>query len=149
MESQQQQQKKPSTGKKSSGGKKSSKAAAAPKISIVDEVQTRYEAAGWQTMRGGNAVDIIARRDKRYQFIQVIPAESASDPAWTGEARNSFVQNALSNNAEPIHALVATSKARDGSTKVKVSLSNTNLGSAVKLVAPRAAKSASAADVPK
>jgi len=125
-------------------GKKSAKKTAVEKVSPVDEVLAKYTAGGWETMRGGNSVDIIARRGKRYQFVQVVPADKSDEPAWTGEARNVFVQNALSNNAEPIQALISISKARDGSTKTAIKFTNCNLGTTVKIGGGPKAKTAAA-----
>lgn len=96
-------------------------------------------------MLGGGSVHLIARRGNRLHFVQVVPVDKVDEPAWTGEARNSFVQNALSNDAEPIHAVVKVHKARAGGFTYKITMTNVNLSTTVIIARSKAAKGGAAA----
>lgn len=94
-------------------------------------VAAKYAKKGWQVMSfsvGYN--DLIAKSapnkqgHSRVHFIQVMTPETENDARYGREARGQFVQNAFSNNAEPVYALVK---------KQKVSLTNVNLEKRVRL----------------
>lgn len=107
-------------------------APAPPPPDPVEVVIARYKEKGWTTIRAnGGQNDIIANSapnkhgKTKMHFIQVMTPETAGDARYSGESRGQFVQNAFSNSAEPIHAVV---NARRG-----ISLTNVNSGTAVRL----------------
>jgi len=78
--------------------------------------------------------DIIAKKNgaKRFHFVQVMPAEAAGTGRYIGQQKNDFIQNALSNQADPVHAIVST-ELRRGEYKIRLSFSNPNTDAAVRL----------------
>lgn len=62
----------------------------------------------------GGINDIVAQKDKKYHFIQVLTAKNQDEVRYHGEARNMFIQNAFSNSAIPVYAFVAIVKGRTG-----------------------------------
>lgn len=66
----------------------------------------RYAAEGWSTLVVPTAtlMDFIAVRGERMHFVKVIAADAAEPSVgW----RNQYIQNAMSNSAEPIFAAAA------------------------------------------
>ena len=103
----------------------------------VNAVLDKYTHAGWSAHQPSGGVNhIIAYRGKRLHFIQVVTPETASSPEYQGGGIpcNTFVQNAVSNSAEPIHALVSVKHGRES-----VSLTNVNDNSRV-VIASRPTK---------
>lgn len=104
-----------------------------------------YDAAGWKTISvyplRSAPVDIIAKKDvtvdgrrrTRFHFVQVVPAEAKDTGKFIGVQRNEFVQNALSNQAEPIHANISAERKRDGTQKIKCVLLNVNTAAGVRI----------------
>lgn len=82
------------------------------KVDPVDFVFGKYVENGWETVKGlkGTMNDIIARRNGRFHFIQVITKETGEDPKFQGEFKNNFVQNAFSNGATPVYAHIVNGK---------------------------------------
>jgi hypothetical protein len=110
----------------------------------VNAVLDKYTTTGWSAHQPSGGVNhIIAYRGKRLHFIQVVTPETVDSPEYQGGGIpcNTFVQNALSNSAEPIHALVST---KHGHTTV--SLTNVNDNSRV-VIASRPTKPPAAAGV--
>lgn len=73
----------------------------APAITVASTA-TKYSGEGWQTLTMPNCarMDIVAVRGDRIHFIKVVTEENKPSDGW----RNQFIQNALSNAAEPIFA---------------------------------------------
>lgn len=110
---------------------------------LIMYVANAYIAAGWNVMvvypiKG--MTDIIAKKSPsgessgrhRFHFVQVVPQEARDTGKFIGQQKNEFIQNALSNQADPIHAVVTTELKR-GEYKLKLSPSNPNTNTAVRL----------------
>ena len=110
---------------------------------LVTQVANAYTAAGWNIIivypiRG--MVDIIAKKNiigestsrYRFHFVQVVPIEARETGKFIGQQKNDFIQNALSNQADPIHAIV-TAELKRAEYKFKLSLNNPNTNAAVRL----------------
>ncbi len=69
--------------------------------SLRDEIVARYETEGWRTLvTPANAqMDFIAVRGDRMHFVKAIGETPPSDGI-----RNQYIQNAMSNAAEPVFA---------------------------------------------
>ena len=89
-----------------------------------EAVQAKYRSEGWDVMQmpADTINDFIARRRDRYHFVQVIPRGKEKDPKYEGIPLNSFVQNAFSNGAEPIHAHCHITRTEN----VKISFTDVN-----------------------
>ncbi len=126
---------------------------AEPPFDSYAAVIDKYKSEGWVVFRtpgtGGN-VDIMARKDEgvqktvktKFHFVQVITPETVNDIKFRGESKNSFVQNAFSNGAEPIHAFVTRSRtkntdAKEGepkwTQKTRITFRNVNSDSVVRV----------------
>ena len=122
----------------------------------ISAVVAKYKDAGWDAIRtppGSGTVDIIACKNEqrevkgvmklvktKFHFVQVMTDKTQTDAKYQGEARNAFVQNAFSNAADPIFALVVQSRGRNPEpgeskwiTKTRVTLRNVNSDSAVRV----------------
>ncbi len=87
----------------------------------LSAVVEKYEQHGWGVFRiNGGINDIIAQKGNKLHFVQVVPVEKGEDARFTGIARNTFVQNALSNNAIPVHGYVKTKNKKTPTGKVPV-----------------------------
>jgi len=101
----------------------------------VEFVINKYKENGWEVMipPQGTIVDIIARSDKKFHHVQVIT--NPEDPRAVAIAKNTFIQNAFSNGAIPVHALVKMSNKRgpDGArvATASVTFKDVNLSSRV------------------
>lgn len=95
-------------------------------------VAAAYIAAGWQVMimPAGIINDIIAQKGVKLHFCQVVV--NSADPKYQGLPKNTFIQNAFSNGAIPIHAVIDT----QGGTKI--SFTDANLNTRVIVAAPKA-----------
>jgi hypothetical protein len=100
----------------------------------IGAVVGKYEAKGWKTLLTmSGATDIIAQSENRSRlhFIQVVRHGHEGGAKYGGESKNTFVQNAFSNGATPVHAFVeiARSKMDDASKKpeAKITLRDVNL----------------------
>lgn len=90
------------------GGSEPSRARSGPirggaDVSTVTNIMARYTAEGWNTIIVPTAalMDFIAVRGDRMHFVKVFAAD-APEPSvgW----RNQYIQNAMSNSAEPVFA---------------------------------------------
>jgi len=81
---------------------------AAVQFDFVGHAMRRYVDGGWNTFKSqpGSINDFVAYRGTKAHFVRVVPSSSAEDSRYTGESKNSFIQNALSNNATPVFAKV-------------------------------------------
>lgn len=80
----------------------------APPADPVDVVISKYAKYGWTTLRpppGTN--DLIAQKGNKLHFVRVVTEETADDVRFHGLPKNEFVQNAMSNSAQPIFARVS------------------------------------------
>jgi hypothetical protein len=88
-------------------------------------VIAKYTESGWTASLApkGSINDVIAQKNGKYHFIQVItggpPEDSA--PKTDDLAKNTFIQNAFSNGAIPVHAYVTSA-----GTTLKISLQDVN-----------------------
>lgn len=88
-------------------------------VPTILSVTERYTAEGWRVLivPAGSQMDFIAVRDSRMHFVKIILADVSASAATntptstptpavipTGQ-RNQFIQNAMSNSAEPIFAM--------------------------------------------
>lgn len=120
-------------------------------------VLLKYQAEGWDAIRSpGGIVDVIARKDEtkevkgiqkvvktKFHFVQVLTPESENDIKFRGEPKNSFIQNAFSNGAEPVHAFVTRSRAKNPDAamaatqpwiqKIKITFRNINSDSSIRV----------------
>lgn len=123
---------------------KKSKKERAPRTAVapLDAVAEKYTKRGWQVMKvfPKKSVDLIAKKDEtrdgkiirsKYHFVQVVTPGTEAEAKFGGEERNTFVQNAFSNDALPIHANMRTINARTGELKTKITFRNMNDGSRV------------------
>lgn len=78
------------------------------KFDPVVAVMNKYTDAGWQVVRmpKNSISDILAQKNKKLHFIQVVPEDKIDDNKYHGLSKNSFIQNAFSNSAAPIYAYV-------------------------------------------
>ncbi len=78
----------------------------APKVIInpTEDVINKYIAYGWTVIKppSGSMNDLITQKGKKLHFVQVIV--DANSVRHQGMAKNSFIQNAFSNSAQPIYA---------------------------------------------
>ena len=75
--------------------------------------------------QNGGLNDFIAHKDRKLHFVQVVT--KPDDARYNGLALNTFIQNAFSNNAVPVHAKVVVSEKDDGtSVASKVLFTNVN-----------------------
>ncbi len=100
----------------------------APREPITREAAIRaavekYTQFGWTVIitPSNSLNDIIASKDKKLHFVQVVTAETIDESRHTGLAKNTFIQNAFSNMAAPIFAHAA----RAGRT-INVTFENVN-----------------------
>ncbi len=92
----------------------------------IEAVAAKYVENKWQVMiMQGTINDIVAKRNDRYHFIQVVPSDKVDDMRYHALAKNSFIQNAFSNNAIPVHALVTIINGRSGA-RAKITLEDVN-----------------------
>ncbi len=79
-----------------------------PTCDPVADVISKYTACGWATIvPRGSMNDLIAQKDKKLHFVQVVTADTQDNPRFQGIAKNTFIQNAFSNAAQPVYATVA------------------------------------------
>jgi len=90
---------------------------AAPKaiINPTEDVINKYIAYGWTVIRppSGSMNDLIAQKGKKLHFVQIVV--DATSARHQGMAKNSFIQNAFSNSAQPVfaHATYSTKLGED------------------------------------
>lgn len=87
-----------------------------PVINPLDSVIAKYTEFGWTLMRPprGSINDIVAQKDKKFHFIQIVTPETIDNVKFHGVAKNTFVQNAFSNGAVPVYAHVVTKNQKAG-----------------------------------
>lgn len=92
----------------------------------IGAAMAKYNEAGWTAYRcpTGGMNDFIAHRDKKLHYLQVVPSDNVENMRFHGEAKNTFIQNAFSNSAVPIHATVTAKKV--GGAKITLEDVNTN-----------------------
>lgn len=75
-------------------------------IDYVRACANTYAGNGWTVVTPpvGSIVDIIAQKNHRFHFVQVVPPGQAESAKFTGIAKNTFVQSAFSISAIPVHA---------------------------------------------
>lgn len=101
------------------------------KASLIGDVIAKYVEFGWQAIRApGGINDILAQKNKRFHFVQVVTKETIDDPKFHGLPKNDFVQNAFSNGATPIfaHVISKPCKGPDGTRvfKSKITFEDVN-----------------------
>lgn len=98
----------------------------------VDSVVAKYSEFGWTLMKlpHGSLNDIVAQKDKKIHFIQVVTPETIDNVKFQGIARNTFIQNAFSNSAIPVYAHVVTKDSRAGQ-KITVTFQDINLNTRI------------------
>lgn len=116
------------------------------KIDPVCAVVTKYTDNGWRVLRApkGGVNDIVAQKDRRFHFVQVVTPETIDDPKYHGLSKNTFIQNAFSNGATPIfaHVVTCSCKNSDGTkgTRAKVTFEDVNTAGRVVVGGARAKK---------
>lgn len=97
--------------------------ATTPHPSVIGFVLSKYRLEGWEVLMAPPTapMDLICVRSSRFHFVKVLGGAEPSD----GE-RNQFIQNAMSNRAEPIFATVEGEK---------MDLKNINEGTRVQIKA--------------
>ncbi len=97
-------------------------------IPVVGAVVAKYTENGWNVYSciEGNLNDLIAFKDKKLHFVQVVSPDTRGDPRHIDIARNTFIQNAFSNNAVPIFACT-----QKKSNAIAVTFEDINTGSRV------------------
>lgn len=101
----------------------------------INDTRIKYEAAGWSAtyLSGKAQMDIFATRGEgtkqKIHFIKVIDFDIMTEPST--EETNQYIQNAFSNNAEPIYAYVQYK----GEKLDRIALQDINLNKAMRLVA--------------
>jgi hypothetical protein len=78
-----------------------------PHAVMVGEVMKKYIEGGWSVYKNGGISDLVATKSGRWHYIKVAPDADKDAPTINGEFKSAFVQNAVSNNAEPVYALVS------------------------------------------
>lgn len=94
-------------------------------LTPVDLVASLYKENQWIVMIVGGMNNIIAQKNNKLHFVQVVTCLKSTK--YNGIARNEFIQNAFTNDATPIHAIV---------TDQKVEFINVNINEIVK-IAPK------------
>jgi hypothetical protein len=108
---------------------------ASPAADPVAAVVAKYDEFGWTVFRQrGSINDLIVGKARGPQtqlhFVQVVTVDTADDTRFHGLAKNSFIQNAFSNQARPIHAHVVTTTVR-GDVRHTVTFEDVNTASRV------------------
>ena len=93
----------------------------------------KYTDCGWKTLSvpKGSQNDLIAQHNTNstLHFIQLIVDKN--DPRLTGIPHSTFVQNAFSNGAIPVHAISSTYTKGPNKDKLKISLKDANTGNKI------------------
>lgn len=78
----------------------------------VNDVYQKYIAAGWTVIvpPAMSINHLIAQKGKKMHFIQVLTLDTMSGEIFQGLPKNTFIQNAFSNGAIPVHAFVRVVK---------------------------------------
>lgn len=103
----------------------------------IRHIAKKYETMGWTVITVGNAsgtstVDLMVQRARTLHFIKCV--ESLETTAELSDLpRNSYIQNAFSNNAVPVYATV-------NSATGAVALANVNTNETIMLKPARSAK---------
>jgi hypothetical protein len=96
--------------------------------SAIEVVSAKYTSNGWTLIpQKGSINDLIAHKKSRVHFVQVITDANHEDAKFHGLPKNTFIQNAFSNNALPIHARVSNGP----KGTFKVSFEDVNLNTRV------------------
>ncbi len=105
----------------------------------ADLVIGRYTEKGWQVFKcdKGAQNDFVAHSGKNCHFVQVVTPETVESLRFAGEQRNTFIQNAFSNGATPVHAKVTIDAKKNGDPVVGVTFENANTKGRVTVVAIR------------
>jgi len=102
-----------------------------------------YESEGWKVIRApkGSINDFLAQRQSPRKllmhFVQVVTPKTAKDLRFDGIQLNTFVQNALSNGAVPIHARLSSKKDAAGNEHYKAEFVDVNSLITVKIARPK------------
>ncbi len=96
----------------------------------VEAVISKYTEMAWTCVRTRAINDIVAHKDKRLHFIQVVTPDNIEDAKYHGLAKNTFIQNAFANSAIPIFAHVVTSTVKN-ELRVKVTFEDVNTNTRV------------------
>jgi hypothetical protein len=96
------------------------------KLDIIKYVASKYISGGWTIIypQKGAINDLLVQKGARVQFVQVVTDELLEGARHSDVAKNTFIQNAFSNAADPIYATVSVSKA--GVPSVRFENVNTN-----------------------
>jgi hypothetical protein len=99
-----------------------------PPFSPVNDVYQRYVAAGWVVIvpPALSINHLIAGRGKKMHFVQVLTQNTMSNEMFQGLPMNTFIQNAFSNGAVPIHAYVRVVKTTPDSVFTVVTFHDVN-----------------------
>jgi len=99
----------------------------------------KYEAAGWHIHKYpvGSLNDFSADRDKKLHHVQVVPGDKAEDNRYSGEAKNTFINNAMPHSAVPVHARVTLVEKEGAQPVANVSFIDVNLNKKVVISPPR------------
>lgn len=92
-------------------------------LTPVSLVASVYKENQWNVMIVGGICNIIAQKNNKLHFVQVVTCLKSAK--YNGIARNEFIQNAFTNDATPIHAIV---------TDQKVEFINVNINEIVEIV---------------
>jgi hypothetical protein len=92
------------------------------RVEALRRVTEHYFVGGWTVISvpAGSLVDLIAAKGSRMHFIRVITPDEILYS--TGLAKNEYIQNAFSNSATPVFAMVGAGTP----TKYKYLNPNTN-----------------------
>jgi hypothetical protein len=103
----------------------------------------KYEAAGWHIHKYpvGSLNDFSADRDKKLHHVQVVPSDKAEDNRYSGEAKNTFINNAMPHSAVPVHARVTLVEKEGSQPTTNVSFVDVNLNKKV-VISPQKRKKA-------
>lgn len=118
------------------------KPAKAPRIDPIKEVRNKYTLSGWTviTPPKGGPVDLIASRMGKLHYVRVKPIERGDEPKYHGEAKNDFIQNAMSNTAIPVFATVHAARSPTAAKTVPVRITFENVNLATSVIVSRATK---------
>lgn len=99
----------------------------------------KYTDAGWTVvMTNGGINDFVAGKADRFHFVQVVMDET--DMKYHGLSKNSFIQNAFSNNAIPVYAYVRVVTGNNSRAEIRLEDVNTRsrliVGGGKKTVTP-------------
>lgn len=115
------------------------KAVRAEKVTPFDftgHAMQKYTDGGWNAFRSqqGAINDFVAHRGTKTHFVRVVPSNDTENLKFAGVDKNSFIQNALSNNAIPVFAKVTPVAKKGEATPTSANVTFTNINDGARVI---------------